>query len=395
MQKNIKILSFFFILSFSLLTCEGKSPNNTLFKLLGVGSDLIPDHLKISLFAVNISEVLKNTSENVIIPLVNEMDTDIKDLKAKTDAYKTDTSTANLTALQNSWKTSKKSLRKVHSLYMGNHNLYFSYIDPSLSSCSFSKTTVDSEISGTTTINLTNIKNFSCTKRGMDTLEYLIFDNGSGDSTNSAINTANSSNTRRTDYIKALGEFFLENSLKYKNEWNGSFLNQFKDGNGFFMSKNDSMSKVAMKIHDTLRSIADYDVGNPGGFRKAPNNTQDLNKLTSKYSNYSLDEVIANIEGIEALFFGTYKSKGETTKSISHYLSKKNESANTRFKNALTNVKNKMKSLKSTKTNMRTVVTDNAARELYDLTKTAKNIAFNEVLPALGGGKLEFETDND
>ena len=248
------------------------------------------------------------------------------------------------------------------------------------------------------------MKNLSCKKNssgneyrnnGLDTMEYLIFDDGNGSSTSTSINNVNRNNSRRTDYIKALGEFFVENANKFKKGWEDSLITEFKNGEGFFLSRIDSMSKIVTEIHDTLRSVADYDIGNPGGFRKVPNDKQDLNKLISKYSNYSLNEIQANIEGIDALFNGVYKSKGDEKKSISYYLSTKNKSANKQFSDVLKELKTKINRFIQDKKTMRNLVENKESKELYDLVKKGKNIAFNEIIPTLGGGSLEFETDND
>ena len=105
-MKNIRY--FLFLLSFLIFTCYDKNQKNSIFTLLGVGSDLIPDNLKISLFSVDISRVLENTADNVILPIIAEMSQEMNTLKQKADIYQTTTTESNLTELQKSWKKAKK-----------------------------------------------------------------------------------------------------------------------------------------------------------------------------------------------------------------------------------------------------------------------------------------------
>ncbi|MEI1276923.1 imelysin family protein [Leptospira venezuelensis] len=307
--------TLYFILISSFVSCGGGGGKDPLFLLAaGPGS----------------SAFLEHTGNFVIIPSLEQLTTDTAALEAAAITYTTSGSTnvTNLAALQTAWDQVRVSLKKVEPYYFGpatNPTEYYTKMDGFIKSGARpSANFVNQIISGTTpvctavntTVNKTNLTVCPPKYKGIESLEILLFDADLSRTTidsNASINTANTGNTKRTDYILALAQVINQDALDLYNKWlpsGGNFLREYTTGTGIqFRSQGEAFDTYIQSLGNLVNQIQDNKLGNAAclsvscsgaGKRQEPDSVF----LEAIYSRVAYKDLRDNLLGIEFAYLG-------------------------------------------------------------------------------------------
>lgn len=406
--------TLYFILVSFFVSCGGGGKDPLLLLAAGPGS----------------SAFLEHTGKFVIIPSLEQLTTDTAALEAAAVTYTTSGSTnvTNLAALQTAWDQVRVSLKKVEPYYFGpagNPTEYYTKMDGFIKSGARPSANLVNQIltsavtvctATNTTLNKTNLTACPPKYKGIESLEILLFDSDLSRTTidsNSSINTANTGNTRRTDYILALAQVINQDALDLYNKWlptGGNFLNEYTTGTGIqFRSQGEAFDTYIQSLGNLVNQIQDNKLGNAAclsvscsgaGKRQEP----DPVFLEAIYSRVAYKDLRDNLLGIEFAYLGD--PADPKISSMSKLVRAQNSSLDDDIQAEITNFKNMVNAKISGSADMYaeidadgttlngTSVTTNV-KPIWDQAKILKNLMTIDAFSVLGVPNLPSSNDGD
>lgn len=262
----------------------------------------------------NPTPIFSNISNSIIMTSYSNLEANAKSLKAATDSYAQSCSgSTSVLNLQNLWKTNMASLKDAEINQFGPsvQGGYYEIMDPwvnSYLSNPADTTSINSYIAGSNTISLTTITALNKLQRGMPAIEYLLFDDGSGNTSLTSI--CNNLTGRRLQYLTQLVTDYYNNTNSLKNAWianNGNFVNELPTaemGSSFFDSKKNAMDTLINQMINLLNAIVDKKLGYPAGLNVSSGGTIRSTFVESRYSDTSVDNLVANLKSIRNYYTG-------------------------------------------------------------------------------------------
>lgn len=355
----MKVLFIFVVLLFAI-SCDEKSNNNN------------DDNF-------NTSNMLDDYTDNYIIPNVNELQTNLNNLKNKLTEIQDNSNTQEIKDLKNIFILTYKSWQKVAFLNFGPSE------SNSLSSL-FNKypTNIDK-----IKLNIEN-SNYNLLSAGntdaiaFPALDYLLF----ADLTSTNLSFDNEAYKK---YLTDNIDLMLDRTNKTLNEWQTTYKVEFSNNNG--KSIGSSLSFIVNSFNAYWeKDLRDGKLGYPIGIRS--NGEVLLDKIEAKYSNISLELLKISIESFVE-FYTNFEN--ESTLSIYDYLEnrrnkygdgKLHSTILNNFKNIYSRVNNLSGSLESN-------ILNNHDEMLSIYQDIQKQILYLKVdLPAILGVSITYQ-DND
>jgi predicted lipoprotein len=275
---------------------------------------LINGTLYASLRSFDSTTIFTNLGKNVILSGYTDLAANASSFKTAVDGYTQSCgSTSALQNLQSLWRTNIYSLKLIEIVQFGPavQGGYYEIIDPwgnSYLSNPPDTASINSFVSGSTTINTANISALNKLQRGIPAIEYLLFDDGTGSSSLNSICT--NLTGRRLSFLTYLVADYYTNAQAMKNAWSetgGNFLNELATagvGSSFFETKKLALDMLITQMVTVLNNIVDKKLGYPAGLNIASNGTIRAASIESRYADSSTDCLVANLISIQSFYNG-------------------------------------------------------------------------------------------
>ncbi|WP_167883556.1 imelysin family protein [Leptospira ognonensis] len=310
---TIKINSFNILLiglSFVFLTIGNCTRNRTEITL----ESLLNGSLYTTSRTYDTTAIFSNLGNNVILAGYTSLSNEATTFKTAADSYSQNC--ANTTALQNLqdlWKVNFTKLKSIEIVQFGPavQGGYYETIDPwptSYLSNPADTSAINEFIVGSTTINTSNIASLNKLAKGLPAIEYLLFDDGTGNS--SLISICNNLTGRRLSFLVSLISDYATNAGSLKNAWSetgGNFLKELTSaglGSSFFETKKLALDSLITQMVTVLNNLVDKKLGYPSGLNIASGGTIRASAIESRYADASMDGLVANLVSLQVFYTG-------------------------------------------------------------------------------------------
>lgn len=285
----------------------------------------------------------------------------INELNNSIVTFSNTTNQQNLTIVKNTWKKAATEFSLIEAINIG--DIKDAAILTSLYSWNANETAIENYISSNKEINATALNSNPTNTRGLSAIEYLI----SEDDATTTLQQFN--NSRRLNYLKALGENLVQKTTTYTSIWN-NFETDFIENNSTGI--NGGINQVVNAMYALLEDVKTFKIGQPAGIEKTTD--IDITLLQAEKSENSLLFIEKNIEMIERLYFGNKNGLDDYVFSITD-----NNELNDKLKQQFEEVYSVISKIKSTNSSLKEAVSTNkndvqnlysAVRKLLVLIKT-------------------------
>lgn len=357
-------------------------------------------------YAINLNKVLVSLSENSILPAYIDLEKETEELYKQAANYQQSSTLANLNSVRTQWQKAKSSVKRIEVLGFGPAVLPLDYlvnIDyyPRFALDTTKLETEELSALNTHAITITRVNGYGVIKRGFSAAEYLLFNNGNGISDPTSVNVSHLSNSRRIQYLLAVCGDLKNRSFAFNQEWQPSGNNYNKDfvqGTNTFSSQKQVLDEVVNQLIFLLSLLIDTKIGEPAGLSAKSGGKVDLNKLESKWSDHSIDDISSNMEGIKILYFGNYKVKsGNVSYGIHNYVRAINPLLDDKMKEQLMAIDQEITNIKSNSGTLRSSITQNpsAVSKLYYSIRNLRTTTSTELIVTLGATVGVSSNDGD
>lgn len=392
----------YFIVIFSMLVLFCKQP--------GKGSASKESQVLGKIFTIqvsfNLGKMLGSIADNSILPAYSDMHESVDDLYNSSLQYQTNPSAINLDAVRIKWGIAKSSIKRIEVLGFGPAILPLDYLVNMDYYPRFNLDTTKLEsdelaATNTQTLNANRISSYGVIKRGISCIEYLVYDNGSGLSDLSSVHSTLVSNQRRIQYIVAVASDLKDRANKFNMEWQpagNNFTNDFKKGVNSFGSQRAVLDEIVNQMIFHLSTIIDSKIGDPAGLTVKSSGRVDLNKLESKWSNHSLDDISANMEGIKLLYFASYRQQtGVEIFGLTAMVSSLNPTLDSKIKIQINSIESQIQIIRSESGTLRNAILQNppSVANLYNSIRALRLTLSTELILTLGASIGISSSDGD
>ncbi|TGK34337.1 imelysin [Leptospira gomenensis] len=362
--------------------------------------------LILALFAnASTGEFLSYTANKVAIARFELLVSAAGELKTSAAAYKATPNQTNLNDLRNKWIAARRIFKQGEVFYISRSYIpsnYFHRLDGYILGESFRPDAADLEtiVAGTTpaTINVSSVDTLSIPRKGFETLEYFLYDSGTGTSAIATVNTENAGSARTLDYIAALAEVIERDAQRLLGAWSpsvGNFAGNLSTGTGNFAGIRDAVDSFLNGTVQLIYTDQDVRVGVPAGLTLAGPVPLPA-KVESKYSDNSYRDLLASVEGIELVYLGN--AGDAEARPLRYLVQLQNESLDLRIKEKISTLKTRIQSRIDSAATLRADIAGNLSfvdEEIYDRLRELRVIYATEVIGVLGANALPSNSDGD
>lgn len=293
-------------------------------------------------------KIIESTTTKIILPSVTSFKNECISLHNLITTYVQNTTTANLKAVKNQWKTVAESYAGIYAYNIGsiksNYTRLLLYNWPS------NAIAIENFIKNKE-INETSIRNFGSTAKGIAGIEYLIYSN-----TTQKTNTLIKTEPKRKKYLQLIVEELKLNAKNQETLWKkyaSEFINNPKKS-----GIDSSLNILFNGLNNVVTFGRETKIGKPAGLEKS--NHTNIEILQAFYSETSINLLEKNLKSVEQTLF----KDGVVTIGDKISFITKNETLNNTLKNQFKKVYNAIEAIKPSLKN--TITTDiNKVKTLY------------------------------
>jgi predicted lipoprotein len=332
--------------------------------------------------------LINSLLRNVILPSFNDVQVNSENLFKLTSEFKSNQNLSNFIAMRNAYQTLKDSIERVEVYGFNTTTIslnLFTNIDM-YPGFSLDTTKIENEeILGTNTLNLARIQNLTISKRTILAIEYFLYDNSLSNNDSNLNLSSLQANQRRVDYLVSLSEDISIRAKSLNDTWKNSFANEYATGTVSFTSLNDVIGKQVNFMNDILTSFIDNKIGDPAGLSAKSRGIIDLNRLESKFSNRSLEDIEKNFASVKNLYTGNFKNQTEVF-GISHLVGTINPRLDTKIRSEFQRIDSQIISIRTNSVNLRQAIQTRytSVQELHSSFKNLRVIFQTELFSSLG-----------
>lgn len=370
---------FFFVLI--LLTCKRDDLNDASKESAILGRFIYSNK------GYDYGKLISGLTNNIILPSFAELQTNAENLNRVAENFNSSQTLSNLQNLRTAYNTFKDSIERVEVYGFNtitiNLNL-FTNLDM-YPGFSLDTTKLESEeIGSVVTINLSRVQNNTISKRTVLALEYLLYDNGLGNSDINLNLSTLQANSRRIQYILGLTGDLQIRAKNFNEAWKNSFVTEYQTGTNSFSSLNDVLGRQVNFMNDMITSFIDNKIGDPAGLSAKSRGIIDLNRLESKFANRSLDDIGINFESVKNLYFGSYKNNSEVI-GITDLVKSVNPKLDIKLRAEFSNIDSQIASMKQAGNLKQAIQTRfSTVQALHTSFRNLRIIFQNELFSSLG-----------
>jgi predicted lipoprotein len=241
--------------------------------------------------------MLRNLSENVAYPLVNDAATQSETLVQQVYVFRENPTSETLNAVRSQWLTTSLAWERAEVVALDADMTLLTQIDKWPSNEKF----IEDFIAGDTAINVSFVAGSGSTSKGLPAVEYLIFDTTSDD----AALLSRMQEAQRMAYLVAAAENVRDNVKTLQTFWSpegGNYVATFASAE---LDDGDLQSSVSMSVNELvvlLEGMVQTELSIPLGSKSYgepfPTAAEGWRSLTSTQN------LIANLEGVRFILTG-------------------------------------------------------------------------------------------
>jgi uncharacterized protein len=336
------------------------------------------------------SAFLKSLGEDTILPTYRDFDTRTATLATALGALEAAPTDATLAQAQDAWRSAREPWGVQEALHIGpSEDLHTGAAVDQLPSTSG----IDSLLAGNAALTREAVAELGANRKGLLTLEYLLFDSQTDNAAVLSRFTAEGApGTRRRAYVGALGAALHADAVTVHRAWEpgeGDFVAQLANAGtagSRYATQKDAVDEVVNRLISAVE-VAELKLSKPLGFETG--GTVRPEQEEARRSDNSLADLSATVAGMERLWLG---ASGNGTGGLSAIVAATNKGLDATVKSDLANVRTALESIPPP---LRTALTKNresveAARAAFS---TLRATLASEVVSNLGV-TLKFN-DND
>jgi predicted lipoprotein len=248
-------------------------------------------------------QVLTDFGGKLVNPNYQDIQAQAYSLNQAVIAFNATPTDANLAVAQAAWRNTRTAWESCEGYLFGpvEDNNY----DPSIDTWPLDKTSLDSLLSSSNPLGVSDINTLPFSLKGFHAIEYVIF--GSGTAAQVA------ANTRKMTYLVSLSQSLYDVTTALRSSWDPA-QNNFADtlsaagaaGNAYFRSRKAAFQAIVASMADICDEVGTSKMQLPLGINGQADSTQD----ESMFSHNSTADFTHNIAGISNAYFSTYGSSG-------------------------------------------------------------------------------------
>jgi hypothetical protein len=345
------------------------------------------------------SKLINSILRNVIFPSFEDVQINSENFFRLSRTFQSNQNITNFNALRSSYQTLKDSIERIEVYGFNTTTIslnLFTNIDM-YPLFSLDPTRIENEeILGMQLLNLNRIQNLTISKRTFLAVEYFLYDNSLSNNDSNLNFTSLQGNQRRVDYLVSLAEDISIRAKLFNDTWKNSFSNEYQTGTVSFSSLNDVIGKQVNFMNDILTSFIDNKIGDPAGLSAKSRGIIDLNRLESKYSNRSIEDIEKNFESVKNLYSGIFKNQTEVL-GISHLVNTVNPRLDSKIKSEFQKIDSQILNLKSNSGSLRQAIQTrfSSVQELHSSFRNLRIIFQTELFSSLGTSFQIGNADGD
>lgn len=239
--------------------------------------------------------MLSATYTNVIEPATISFKTEATNLNDAAQAFAQAPSLSTLTALQQQWVATQNAWQPCEAMNMG--SIEESFIQNSINKWATNTTFIENFISGTDVLNEAFIEGAGSTSKGLPAIEYLIY--GTDNNTVLQTLTTGTNAARRMQYLTALTANLNTKAAALLAMWQ-AYQNTFTTQTGLAIDGSANILVNALIVEEEF--VRNNKIGKPLG--KYTGGTAQPSEVESPISQTSLQHIVRNLDGINALLNG-------------------------------------------------------------------------------------------
>lgn len=353
------------------------------------------------------SAILRNISVNVILATYVQLEADVNALSDSVIALQTTRNTTNLATARTRWLAARTTMKQAEMYFYGpSANLFVdSNIDGWMRNnkrCNRTTdcgTSVDGIIAGSLSISVSDLGTFGAVVRGFPAVEYLLYDNGAGSSTEADV-VAALTGRRLTYLVSATGDM-VNTAVRLRSGWDSGGLNYAEQlasagpGNSEFPTTIDGLSKVISGMLTVMESIKDKKIGFPAGLTVASGGTVRLPDVESPFANNSLSEISAALLSVENVYLGRFGSVDGI--GLTDSVGRINADLDANIKNQFAALQTQVSALQSAHGNLPTAITNDigGVRALFDAVGALRTTLTTDLVATSGTSPGISPNDGD
>jgi putative iron-regulated protein len=270
-------------------------------------------------------QVLTDFSNVLVNPDYQDIQTNAGIMRDAAAAFVANPTDANLTATRTAWKNTRAAWESCEGFLFG--PVEDSNYDPNMDSWPVNKVDLDSLLSSSNALAVTNINSLDNTLKGFHAIEYVIY--GVGGTKKAAQITA-----REKTYLTSLTQSLYNTTTDLRNSWDpavsGNFtlqvINAGKSGDHY-----SSRKAVFLALAGSMSGICDEVANNK---MQTPLVQQDSTQDESSFSHNSVIDFTNNITGVRNAYLSTYNGSA-SGHNLSELVKAKNASLDNKIQSQL------------------------------------------------------------
>ncbi|MFO0737048.1 MAG: imelysin family protein [Labilithrix sp.] len=334
-------------------------------------------------------QILTDLTNKVIVPTYSDSVTDATALEVSLGALRDAPTADSLASARAAWKKARATWKASDAFLFGpastnatSSGAVDSATDPAR---------VEATIAADTPLDAAAVDKLGANQRGFGAIEVALFDPTRDDSTMLAAFGA--AGSRRGTFAALAGADLRAKITEVRDGWVNGYAKELTTagrGSATFTSEHQGIDIVVNALVSAAEVLITLHLAQPLGIDKDGTPRPDL--LESPRSDASLDDLLAELAGIEAGYLGTYR--GQSGLSLSAAVADRNPSADTSMKNALVKAKAALSAIPGP---LRTAVVERRDPVLaaHAACREVKRALATEVAGALGTSLGFTVTDGD
>ncbi|MCB1138051.1 MAG: imelysin family protein [Leptospiraceae bacterium] len=353
-------------------------------------------------------EILENIGQKLIPAAYLDVLNASVSLEQAATTFQASPGTANLQVLRDRWLATAKKIKEVEGVYFGPSGSLFldANLDPGMrgySVCNRTSdcaTSVDSIIAGASTISTTSVGNQGVGVRGITAIEYLIFDDGSGNSSLSNVSAALTG--RRLQYLVAACGDLVNTAGQLYNNWDpagqnfGRQIARAGAGSNVYSRQLDAISAIISALLTISENLQDTKIGFPAGLSAKSGGTTHPDSVEYPYSNASLEAIEASVLALRLIYTGS-EDPEERAAGLDDLVAAQNPDLNEDIKNQIEKVLERVSEIRNASGTLRAAIAGNPASvtSLHNEVRNLRILLATDLVSSTGASPGVGTNDGD
>lgn len=255
--------------------------------------------------------MLESLGTDVIIPSYTSFLDETAALVTTAVAFCEQMTTSDLKDLQSQWKRARVAWKQTDTIDFGPYDDQPWRLGPKIDSWPVREDTIEGNLASEQPLTYERVSALGAASRGLPVMEYLIFDSSGVDAALTKFD-----GPKRCEYVTALAQDLHANAEAMVQAWShqgGDYLGALVasgEAGTPFMSAREASNEIVNRMLFLVENIMRLKLGQPLGLESGGEPRPD--QVESPYSDHSIEDILANLDGLENLYRGRFGDRRGT-----------------------------------------------------------------------------------